>query len=248
MLPETLQTNFTDSPQPLLDIQQKLKFVGYSLNHWLAASEFIIPYYKHVIESAPKLLNNHDVVMHLDRHKANTALQRILTGRELKLVSGVNAANYSLGFIWNYLQINPLVLDALVAASKGNPDAFYNLKQIPAPDYDHEAALSRVSSYLAKQQVAYNLSQQGHTIEFAEHSHLAGFDLIVDGTPMQVKCTMDVEQSRRSHKTIRILPLWSILSWHIYRKISPVFADLALSYESVQRTAQASLTAFGRYG
>ena len=243
MLPETLQTNFTDSTQPLLDIQQKLKFVGYSLNHWLAASEFIIPYYKHVIESAPKLLNNHDVVMHLDRHKAaNIALQRILTGRELKLVSGVNAANYSLGFIWNYLQINPLVLDALVAASKGNPDAFYNLKQIPAPDYDHEAVLSRVSSYLAKQQVAYNLSQQGHTIEFAEHSHLAGFDLIVDGTPMQVKCTMDVEAIEKfaqNHPHIAILV--NIELAHLQEKYPSVFADLALSYESVQRTAQASL-------
>ncbi|WP_285199774.1 hypothetical protein, partial [Klebsiella pneumoniae] len=77
--------------------------------------------------------------MHLDRHKAaNAALQKILTGRDLKFVSGINAANHSLGFIWNYFHINPLVLDALVTASKGDPEAFYNLKQIPAPDYNHD--------------------------------------------------------------------------------------------------------------
>ncbi|MCH7337837.1 hypothetical protein [Acinetobacter sp. NIPH 2699] len=243
MLPEHLQSSPVEATKRLIDLQHRLKFVGHSLNHWLVSHEFMVPYYKNVIESAPKLLNNSELVMSLDRHKAaNEALQKILTGRDLKLLSGIHPAHYSLGFIWNYLHINPLVLDALVTASKGHPDAFYNLKQIPAPDYDHDAAVSRLSSYLAKQQVAYNLSQQGHTIEFAEHSHLAGFDLIVDGTPMQVKCTLAseaVESFAKSHPHIAIIV--NIELAHLQEKYTSVFADLALSYESVQHIAQSSL-------
>jgi hypothetical protein len=72
-----------------------------------------------VFEQAPKLLNNQEVVMHLDRHKAaNAALQKILTGRDLKFVSGINAANHSLGFIWNYFHINPLVLIPIYVLDK----------------------------------------------------------------------------------------------------------------------------------
>ncbi|RZF51224.1 hypothetical protein EXE30_11660 [Acinetobacter halotolerans] len=247
MLPEHLQSSPVETTKLLIDLQHRLKFVGHSLNHWLVTHEFIVPYYKNVIESAPKLLNNNELVVSLDRHKAaNEALQKILTGRDLKLVRGIHPAHYSLGFIWNYLHINPLVLDALVSASKGHPDAFYNLKQIPASDYDHDAAVSRLSSYLAKQQVAYNLSQQGHSIEFAEHSHLAGFDLIVDGTPMQVKCTLAseaVESFAKKHPHIAIIV--NIELAHLQEKYASVFADLALSYESVQHIAQTSLQDLG---
>ncbi|MGV0887407.1 hypothetical protein V6760_11100 [Acinetobacter venetianus] len=247
ILPETLQAEAINGENPFSDIQQKLKEIGYSLNHWLSADEFRIPYYKNIVETAPKLLNNQEIVMHLDRHKvANHALQTIFSDRDLKLVSGVNASSHSLGFIWNYLQINPLVLDALVTASNGEPEAFYNLKQIPAPNFDHQAALLQLSSYLAKQQVAYNLTQQGHSIEFVEHAHLAGFDLIVDGTPMQVKCSLEresIEDFAKSHPHIAIIV--NIELADLQEHYPSVFADLALSYESVQRTAQNSLQGSG---
>ncbi|MFW2124720.1 hypothetical protein ACG94O_17670, partial [Acinetobacter ursingii] len=80
LLPENLNSHIVQSPKPFIHLQHKLKFVGYSLNHWLSADEFVVPYYKNRIEQAPKLLNNQEVVMHLDRHKAaNAALQKILT-------------------------------------------------------------------------------------------------------------------------------------------------------------------------
>ncbi len=243
LLPANLQSQPRELPKSLLGIQHKFKFVGYSLNHWLTTDEFIVPYYKNVVESAPKLLNNHEITMNLDRHKAaNTALQKILMGRDLKLVSGINAVNHRMGFIWNYLQINPLVLDALVTAAHREPDAFYNLKQIPASDCQHDAALLQVSSYLAKQQVAYNLSQQGHCIEFVEHTDVASFDLIVDGTPMQVKCSLDADQIgtfARQHPHIAIIV--NIELAHLQEKYPSVFADFALSYASVQRSAVACL-------
>lgn len=239
LLPENVQSQPSELPKSLLGIQHKLKFVGYSINYWLTMDEFTVPYYRNVVEDAPKLLSNQEIVMSLDRHKAaNTALQKILAGRDLKLVSGINAINHRMGFIWNYLQINPLVLDALVTTAHREPDAFYNLKQISAPDYQHDVALLQVSSYLAKQQVAYNLSQQGHCIEFVEHTDVASFDLIVDGTPMQVKCSLDAERIEafaRQHPHIAIIV--NIELAHLQEKYPSVFADFALSYASVQRSA-----------
>lgn len=242
LLPDELKSTTQTAQNRYQYIQHKLKYVGYSLNHWLISNDLIIPYFKRVVGGAPKLLSNQEIITQLDRHKlANQVLQQILSRHDLKLIRGLSSAHYHLSFIWNYLQINPLILDALVSAAQTNEHSLYNLKQIAAPDENAESAFNNVSAFLAKQQVAYNLSQKGHTIEFVEHSQYANFDLIVDGTPMQVRCTLDltaVEAFVQTHPDIAVIVNIELAE---LQKYDSVFVDLALSYETVQRTAQISL-------
>ena len=117
LLPENLNSHIMQSPKPFIHLQHKLKFVGYSLNHWLSADEFVVPYYKNRIEQAPKLLNNQEVVMHLDRHKAaNAALQKILTGRDLKFkVKGMhlNVRHFASGMVSVNSAYNPEIIAML---------------------------------------------------------------------------------------------------------------------------------------
>ena len=46
--------------------------------------------------------------------------------------------------------------------------------------------------YVAEYLVATRLAGQGHQVELPDSSNNAGFDLIVDGTPCQVKCLTDI--------------------------------------------------------
>ena len=52
---------------------------------------------------------------------------------------------------------------------------------------------NHLRGYVAEQIVATRLVEQGHQVELPDAANNAGFDLIVDGTPCQVKCLGDVD-------------------------------------------------------
>ena len=54
-------------------------------------------------------------------------------------------------------------------------------------------AENHLRGYVAEQIVATRLEEQGHQVELPDAANNAGFDLIVDGTPCQVKCLGDVQ-------------------------------------------------------
>ena len=53
-------------------------------------------------------------------------------------------------------------------------------------------AEDHLRGYVAEQLVATRLAEQGHQVELPDSPNNAGFDLIVDGTPCQVKCLTDI--------------------------------------------------------
>ncbi|SHJ14861.1 hypothetical protein [Desulfofundulus thermosubterraneus] len=52
-------------------------------------------------------------------------------------------------------------------------------------------AVERLQGYAAEQIVAAHLAAQGHVVEFPDTPNQEGWDLLVDGHPLQVKCVMD---------------------------------------------------------
>ncbi|MXY56473.1 MAG: hypothetical protein F4029_20320 [Gammaproteobacteria bacterium] len=54
-------------------------------------------------------------------------------------------------------------------------------------------AENHLRGHVAEQLVATRLAEQGHQVELPDAPNNAGFDLIVDGTPCQVKCLADVD-------------------------------------------------------
>ena len=52
---------------------------------------------------------------------------------------------------------------------------------------------NHLRGYVAEQLVATRLEEQGHQVELPDAANNAGFDLIVDGTPCQVKCLSEVD-------------------------------------------------------
>ena len=51
---------------------------------------------------------------------------------------------------------------------------------------------NHLRGYVAEQIVATRLEEQGHQVELPDDANNAGFDLVVDGTPCQVKCLSDM--------------------------------------------------------
>jgi len=61
-----------------------------------------------------------------------------------------------------------------------------NLKGLSGRVYDGN--ISQLQGYVAERLVAQHLQSQGFEVEFPHDSNQAGYDLLVNGTPSQVKC------------------------------------------------------------
>jgi hypothetical protein len=86
-------------------------------------------------------------------------------------------------------QIDPGVVAAIQLAGAGDPHA---LQQLTASTQWFAAEefvgnRTRLAGYVAEQQTRVHLLQQGHQVEMPESPTQAGYDMLVDGLPMQVK-------------------------------------------------------------
>lgn len=105
------------------------------------------------------------------------------------------------------------ILEAMDFSSKLDLSTFNRLS-----DYVHdhffadEAAsiagnIERLQGYTAEQIVAAHLAAQGHVVEFPDTPDQEGWDLLVDGHPMQVKCVMDPDLIREHLERFPDIPV-----------------------------------------
>lgn len=243
LLPQEVIATRPEDTNFLADMGRGLNSFSQGIGTFFGGRDSQIPYSEGIIASAPKLLKNQKIVDHLNKNqKAQKELEKILSDQGLKVGVGLTASAYSLGLIWDYAHIDPSVLDALNFASKGNPENFNTLQDISTNTLDSAGAVTRLTGYVAEQQVALNLQQQGHTVEFPDSANQVGYDLIVDGTPMQVKCSMDADYVLSHFDKYPDIPV--IVNSELAEQLgnhSMVLVDTALSYEAVQETTGAGL-------
>ncbi|WP_409252103.1 hypothetical protein V1502_18720 [Bacillus sp. SCS-153A] len=91
--------------------------------------------------------------------------------------------------LYDYLMINPAVIEAVDFAKSEDLGNFFTF-QLFAENFDfhNTGELTRLKGYTAEQLVALELQGKGHDVSFPDTSNQAGYDLIVDGQPFQVKC------------------------------------------------------------
>lgn len=68
---------------------------------------------------------------------------------------------------------------------------------------------NNLRGYVSEQLVAARLSEVGHVVSFPETSNNAGFDLLVDGVPFQVKCLQSIEGLRTHFAKYPDMPVYA---------------------------------------
>lgn len=243
LLPQEILKTRGESTNIFADMGRGLNQMSKGLGGLFGGRESEIPHSKGIIASAPQLLKNPQIVEQLNQHqRAQKDLEKVLSDKGLKLGAGAAASAYTLGLIWDYSHIDPAFLQALSFASKGNPENLNALQDISADALEKSGAVTRLSGYVAEQQVAMNLQQQGHVVELPTSANQVGYDLIVDGTPMQVKCSMDANYVLSHFDKYPDIPV--IVNSELAEKLGDhpmVIVDSSLSYAAVQENTAVGL-------
>lgn len=232
------------------DIGRGLRSFGKGIGTALGGRQSDIPYSQAIIDSVPKML---DLGVVNDELNKSVGIEQELS--ELLLKSEQNNVDWAMGLsvsasmLWTYSQIDSSVLNALTFASAGNPSNFFELQSIALDTLDKVGAVTRLSGYVAEQQTALELTKMGQVVEFPDSPTQAGYDLLVNGEPFQVKNSLDVDYIQ-SH-----LDNYSDIPVLVNKELADSFAGNPMvipvegvSFYEVQRITHQSLEASSEFG
>ncbi|REJ10343.1 hypothetical protein [Halobacillus trueperi] len=164
--------------------------------------------------------------------------------------TSTSAATVSLSFLdimYDYFMIHPEVINAVDFAREEEVGSFFTF-QLFSEGFDLSLAgeLTRLKGYTAEQLVALELQGKGHDVSFPSSSNQAGYDLIVDGQPFQVKCLSDpsgVYEHFRKYPDIPVLvnsELMPDLSEHPLVYSTEVSNEIVeeMTYHSIESAAE----------
>lgn len=116
--------------------------------------------------------------------------------------------------LYNVVSIDPMVLAAAdFSRSEDLGDIFkFGVFAERVRSMSEAAAAgagNNLRGYVSEQLVAARLSEVGHVVSFPETSNNAGFDLLVDGVPFQVKCLQGLEGLRTHFAKYPDMPVYA---------------------------------------
>lgn len=153
-----------------------------------------LPYDKNAMSAAPRMVDPAVVERWLGRNvAANAAFEhRSFFGDESQ--GAVSAAAISLPALWSLAQVDGEVLDAMTFSSAGSEEGFWALRRLASTGFGTDGAIQRLKGYVAEQKVALDLQRDGFDVEFPDDASQPGFDLLVDGHEVQVKCVSNARE------------------------------------------------------
>lgn len=211
--------------------------------------DLAVPYSEGVVKSAPCMLTVGQIEESLNSSpKHEEEFRKVVATRGGDAEAAAVAATLSIGGVWTLAQIDNRVLDALTFSSSGNPDSFSSLQEIADRYHDSQGAVTRLSGYVAEQQVAVDLTREGHVVEFPDGPTQPRWDLLIDGHPVQVKCTMEPDAVTEHLARYPDTPV--IVNSELADQLGDhpgVWVDQSLSHSEVMSTTDESLDALGDF-
>lgn len=150
-------------------------------------------------------------------------------------------------FLYDYLRLDPTVMEGVDFASSLDLSSPFSFALFAAEQSSLMAegagdSIHRLKGYVAERLVAHNLSAAGHDVSFPEASNQAGYDLLVDGQPFQVKCTSSPEHVLEHLESYPDIPV--IVNSELAESLSGtpgVYIDAALSNEEATKLTEEGL-------
>jgi hypothetical protein len=150
-------------------------------------------------------------------------------------------------FLYDYLRLDPTVMEGVDFASSLDLSSPFSFALFAAEQTSLMAegggdSIHRLKGYVAERLVAHNLSAAGHDVSFPEASNQAGYDLLVDGQPFQVKCTSSPEHVLEHLESYPEIPV--IVNSELAEILSGtpgVYIDAALSNEEATKITEEGL-------
>jgi hypothetical protein len=118
-----------------------------------------------------------------------------------KLVSGDTLAFTALTFgdlVYDAIRIDPLIIEGIDFARKSDLSETINFAEfaqsiLEKPTESLIGDISQMQGYVAERLVAQTIRAQGAEVQFPDTPNQAGYDLLVNGDPFQVKCLSSPE-------------------------------------------------------
>ncbi|WP_419872342.1 hypothetical protein [Candidatus Pristimantibacillus sp. PTI5] len=122
--------------------------------------------------------------------KSTGIINHILFGNKESLQQAVTTSSLTVAnFIYDYCRLDPTVMEGIDFARAEDLSSLFTFSQF-ANEIDlsgNTGDVAQLQGYVAERMVAAELQSKGHEVEFPETSNQAGYDLLVDGEPFQVK-------------------------------------------------------------
>ena len=140
------------------------------------------------------------------------------------------------------------VLEAMDFSSRLDLDTFNKLSSyvrdhfLSGSEASVAGAVERLQGYTAEQMVAAHLAAQGHVVEFPDTPNQEGWDLLVDGHPVQVKCTLDPALVKEHLEKFPDIPvIVNAELGHYFADNSHVIVDKDLLHSQVAEHVQSTV-------
>lgn len=249
VLPCDLKAGRGEPTNLLADAYRGLSRLGKWLGKALGGRDAQVPYSEGVVNSAPAMLVPAAVEKFLSSSKKHgEEFHQAVAAKGEDAEAAAVAGTLSVGGFWTLAQIDDTVLKAMTFSSAGNPDSFWRLREIARGYEDSQGAITRLSGYVAEQQVAVDLTREGHVVEFPEGPTEPGWDLLVDGHPVQVKCSMDLDYVLDHFERYPEIPV--VVNTELAQQLGDhpmVWVDQGLSHAEVASTTEESVDALADF-
>jgi len=146
-----------------------------------------------------------------EEKKKGNRLQAMMFGTPEQLKQTGAVTSISVGeFVYDYMMINPTVVQGLDFARTEDLSSLFSLSQFSS-QIDRTILtgdIAQLQGYVAEQMIAVELQAKGHDVEFPETSNNPGWDILVDGLPFQVKSLANPDGVRQHLSTYPDIPVY----------------------------------------
>lgn len=159
--------------------------------------------------------------------KSSGIIQNILFGNKESLQEAVATSSLTVAnFIYDYCRLDPTVMEGIDFARVEDLSFLFSFSQF-ADGIDlngNTGDIAQLQGYVAERMVAAELQAKGYDVEFPETSNQAGYDLLVDGEPFQVKNLLTASGVKEHLERYPDIPVY------VNAELADQFADNPMIY------------------